>query len=122
MERQLGDSFGSSSFVRLIPKKPRTMFRIKYARNTMIKPTIAATIVFLAPSTALLSPPDNIHLIPPQIKKARAITTAITNRTVTTVLIIPPKLSMLKAQRPAKSPFGQASTEVWAKAKDGARK
>ena len=69
---------GISSAVMSILKNLRTILSIKYERNTITRPTTAATIVFLAASTALLSPPDNIHLIPPQMRNASAITTAIT--------------------------------------------
>lgn len=52
------------------------MLIIKYARNVITRPTRAATIIFLADSTPALSPPDVIHLIPPNTKKARAISEA----------------------------------------------
>ena len=106
----------------LLPrKKVVTMFRIKNARNTIIKPTIAATIVFRALSTAVLSPPEKIHLIPPKIRKAKAITIAIIKKKVTRFPTTSPKLPDVILQRPAKSPVGQVSI-VSAKTIEGLRR
>lgn len=69
----------------------------------MTRPTTAATIVFLAPSTAVLSPPDITHLIPPHIRKNRATTTAIIKRIVTAALIMLPNLPVVMAQSGVKA-------------------
>lgn len=78
---------GSWKFPRLQPVKiVRTVLIITHARITIIRPTIAATIVPLAASTFPLSPPERIQRIPPQSKKRReatiptTISPLITNR------------------------------------------
>ena len=43
----------------------------------IISPTMAAIIVLRADSTFALSPPESIHLIPPQIRKINAKTIAM---------------------------------------------
>lgn len=64
----------------------------------MTNPTRAATIVFLAPSTPVLSPPDVIHFMPPKIKKPRAIKAAIIKAIVIRAPTSPPlKLSPQRA-------------------------
>ncbi len=68
---------------------PSKKFIIKNDRKTTTSPTNAATIVPLASSTFVFSPPDRIHLIPPNIKKAKAIKRAITKNKV---IIAPSKL------------------------------
>lgn len=79
---------------------------MKYARKTITRPTNAATIVFLAPSTAVLSPPDVIHLIPPKIKKPRAINVAIINAIVIKAPTIPPpKVRLHSLLNPTVPPF-----------------
>ena len=90
---------GNVRFVKSSPKNPPIIFNIKYARKTITSPTIAATIVFRAPSTAVLSPPDIIHFTPPKIRNPKAMTVAITNSTWITVLTIFPKLPVVKLQR-----------------------
>ena len=57
-----------------------TKLRRKKDAKTITRPMIAAMIVFRADSTAALSPPEKIHLSPPQIRKMRATITAITKR------------------------------------------
>ena len=47
-------------------KKASSTLMSKKVRNSMTKPTIAATIVPLALSTAALSPPEKIHLTAPK--------------------------------------------------------
>ncbi len=61
---------------------PSKKFIIKNARKTTTSPTNAATIVPLASSTFVFSPPERIHFIPPNIKKAKAIKRAITKSKV----------------------------------------
>ena len=84
------------------PKKFITKFIIKYARKTITNPTKAATIIFLAASTPALSPPEVIHLMPPNIRKASATRTATTNISVITAFIIPPTLPTPKLQSTVK--------------------
>jgi len=113
---------GRVKVVMVLPRKnPTTRFKMKYAKKTITRPTTAATIVFLAASTLVLSPPDRIHLIPPQIKNPNAIRTASMKRRVITFPTTFPKLLDVSLQRPAKSPVGQVST-VSAKAKAGERR
>lgn len=72
------------------PNSLNNSWSMKYAKNTKTSPISAATIVFLAPSTFVLSPPEVIHLMPPYIRKARAITTV----TIKTIFkIFPSKFS-----------------------------
>ena len=92
-------SFGSVRFVRLKPKKLSASERIKNAKKSITKPIIAAIIVPRALSTFALSPPDVIHRIPPQIRKKRAISTAIIRIKVTAAPTIPPILLAFKLQR-----------------------
>ena len=58
----------------------------------MIRPIIAAIIVLRAASTLPLSPPERIHLIPPQIRKKRAIIAATTRMIIIVLLITVPRL------------------------------
>ena len=53
------------------PKICRTTFSITKARITTTRPITAAITVFLAASTAALSPPEIIHFTPPRIRKIR---------------------------------------------------
>lgn len=55
-------------------------------------------MVFRAPSTAVLSPPERIHLMPPQIKKNNAITAAATRRIIIIRVITVPILPKLSEQ------------------------
>jgi len=109
--------FGIVKFPKLRPKKENTILIIKYAKKTITKPTNAATIVFLAPSTAVLSPPDVIHLIPPKIRKPRAIRVAIIKAIVIRALTTPPpKFRLQRILNPAFPDLAHGSIVVVAKA------
>jgi hypothetical protein len=92
-------SFGKVRFISEIPNRPSTSWSIKNDRNVTKRPMIAATIVPLAISTLPLSPPERIHLIPPQIRKKRAISAATMNRNKTALLITLPKFVEFIVQR-----------------------
>ena len=62
----------------LTPKNDNIKVKIKNTKNTIINPTIAATMVPRADSIPALSPPEVIHLTAPKSKKNRATITAIT--------------------------------------------
>ena len=89
---------GSTKFDKLKPKKLRASERIKNAKNAITNPTIEAMILPRALSTFALSPPDVIHEIPPQMRKKRAIRTAIIKMNVTAAPTIPPRLFAFKLQ------------------------
>ena len=71
---------------------------IKKARSAIISPMIEAIIVFRADSTLALSPPEVIHLIPPKIRKNKAINAAAIKKIVTTDEITGPILFALRLQ------------------------
>ena len=73
----------------LNPKNRKTTVKIRNTKNTIINPTIAATMVPRADSIPALSPPENIHFTAPKSKKNRAIITAITKIKVIAADIIP---------------------------------
>lgn len=103
---------GIVKFVIGVPRKNDiTILRIKYDKNTTIKPTTAATIVFRAASTPALSPPERIHLIPPQIKNANATTAANIKRIVITLPTKFPKLLEAILHRAANCPGGHVLME-----------
>lgn len=82
---------------------------------------IDAMIVFRADSTFDLSPPEVIHLIPPQIRKNKAINAAAIKRMVTTDEITEPILFAVREQRtlkfvPPPEPFGHGLTGTCANA------
>ena len=85
---------------------------MKYAKNTSTKPTMPPIIVLLADSTFALSPPDMIHFMPPQTRKRTAMITAITTRTVITLLTTLPKSPELILQILLVNPDGQGLTLV----------
>ncbi len=89
---------GRTKLDKLRPKKLRARERIKNAKNAITRPTIEAIILPRALSTFALSPPDVIHEIPPQIRKNRAINTAMIKRNVTAAPTIPPRLFAFKLQ------------------------
>jgi len=68
----------------LAPSIWNTRENIRNDAAIITSPIIEATICPLAASTFVLSPPDNIHLMPPKIRKATAITIPITKRRVIT--------------------------------------
>ncbi len=111
-------SFKSCIF--LSPKKPNKKFIMKKDKNTITSPTNAATIVFLAFSTPVLSPPDVIHLIPPQIRNAKAMIAAITKAAVIILPTSPPpRFNLQRMSKPTPPPCassGHGSTFVSAKA------
>lgn len=74
------------------------------AKKAIARPIIAATIVLRAPSTALLSPPERIHLIPPQIRKKNAISTAASSIIVTIFEIVDER-ELESLQSVLKDPF-----------------
>ena len=84
----------------------------------MTSPIIEPIIVSLADSTLDLSPPESIHLIPPQIKRNTAITIAAMIRKVIMLLIIAPKESgfTLQSLLPPPNPCGQGFIVPWANA------
>jgi hypothetical protein len=97
------------------------MVIIKKARRATTRPIMDAMIVFRADSTFDLSPPEVIHLIPPQIRKNNAIKAAAIKRMVTTDEITDPMLLAVSVQRtlkfvPPPEPFGHGLTGTWAKA------
>ncbi|MBI2621397.1 MAG: hypothetical protein HYW63_01970 [Candidatus Levybacteria bacterium] len=98
------------------PKKVNKKLIIKNARNTSINPTTEATIVPLASSTFVLSPPERIQRIPPNIKNARAIKTAKMNANVTSFPINPPeRVKLHSVPKPTPPPLTQGFTFVCAK-------
>ena len=82
----------------LKPKKLSASDRIKNAKKAITKPIIAAMIVPRALSTFALSPPDVIQRMPPQIKKKRAIRTAIIRMKVTAAPTMGPILFAFRLQ------------------------
>ena len=84
--------------VKEILKTPSTTVIIKKARSAIIRPIMDAIIVFRADSTLDLSPPEVIHLIPPQIRKNKAMSAAAIKRIVTTDEITGPILFAFKLQ------------------------
>ena len=69
------------------PRIFKTTLRITKARITTIRPMTAAIIVFLADSTAALSPPEIIHFTPPRIRKIKEAIIPITIKPLITNLI-----------------------------------
>lgn len=96
------------------PKKLKRIWRIKYDKKVITSPTNAATIMFLADSTPDLSPPEVIHLIPPNTRKAKAIREAPIKAKVITVEKTLPKFSAQRLAQLAVS--GHVSIESAAKA------
>ena len=90
---------GNCRLVKEILKIPRTTVIIKKARSAIMSPIMEAMMVFRALSTFDLSPPEVIHLIPPKIRKKRAINAAAINIMVTTEEITVPILLALRLQR-----------------------
>lgn len=93
-------------FWKEIPKNPRTKDKMKKAKNAITRPTTADMIVPRAASTLDLSPPEVIHLIPPQMRKKRATIEAITSIVTITVFIACPGLAIVRLQRLANPPGG----------------
>lgn len=103
--------FGRVRLVNDRPKIPRTTVMMKKARSAITRPMIDAIIVFRADSTFDLSPPEVIHLIPPTIRKKRAINAAAISRIVTTAETTDPILFAVRVQStlkfvPPPEPFG----------------
>ena len=87
-------------------KNLNSILKIRNVKNRIIRPTIDATIVPRADSTAALSPPENIHLItPPEIRKNNTIITEITKIKVIAADIIPGMFVSLK-QRTSNGALG----------------
>jgi len=103
---------GIVKFKRSRPKNCPTTDMIKNAKKVTTSPMIEAIIVFRAASTPPLSPPESIHLIPPQMRKNTAIRTAIASKRLKTFPIYFPKLAALILQSALNVPSGQTSTVV----------
>ena len=96
----------------LTEKKVLIRVTIAQAANTITSPIIAAVICPLAASVWALSPPDEIHLIPPITSMKKKINAATTTTKVTAAETSPAKVTF---ERRLNCPLICKLIEFWAK-------